>query len=98
LWQNPEVFHRDFVGVSECGAEWLVEHGLRLLGTDYLSAAPFDNGIKPHRLLLGAEVILLEGLDLRAIKPGTYELICLPLKLTGLDGAPARAVLREYEA
>lgn len=91
---GPE-FWTDYVGVTEEGARWLVERGVRLVGIDYLSISPFNNLIPPHQVLLGAGLIVVEGLDLSAIAPGTYQLVCLPLKIVGGDGAPARAILIE---
>jgi arylformamidase len=60
---------------------------------DYLSVAPFENGTPTHRILLEAGVVVLEGLDLREVRQGRYTLYCLPLKLVGSEGAPARAIL-----
>jgi arylformamidase len=76
------------------GAEWLVARGVRLVGADTLSIEPVSDDYPVHRILLGAGVIIVEGLDLSAAAPGEYELVCLPLRITGGDGAPARAVLR----
>ena len=96
LWSKPvSQFYEDFVGISEDGAHWLVDHGIRLVGVDYLSVGPFGQTVRPHQILLGAGVIALEGLDLGGITPGLYHLVCLPLKIQGGDGAPARAVLIE---
>lgn len=96
LWQRGETeFFPGFVGISADGAEWLARRRLRLIGVDYLSVAPFRQSGPTHRILLAAGVILLEGADLSAVPPGTYDLYCLPLKLLGADGAPARAVLVE---
>jgi arylformamidase len=68
--------------------------GLKLVGVDYLSVEQFHSGHhKTHRTLLGKDVVIVEGLDLSAVSPGTYDLYCLPLRLAGLDGAPARAIL-----
>ncbi len=93
-WQTPDpTFHQEFVAVTADGAAWLIDRGILLVGIDYLSIAPFSDGIEPHQILLAAGVIPLEGLNLSAIEPGPYQLICLPLKLQGGDGAPARAVL-----
>jgi arylformamidase len=89
LWELDE-FTRDFVRLDESGARLLVERGVRLIGIDYLSIGDQD----AHRVLLEAGVAALEGLDLRRVEPGWYELICLPLRVVGSDGAPARAVLR----
>ncbi len=98
LWP-PEVegFQRDFVGVEESGARWLVERGVKLVGVDYLSVAPWAAPVPTHRVLLGAGVVIVEGLDLRHVEPGRYTLYCLPLKLLGSEGAPARAVLARTE-
>ena len=96
LWARGEnTFFTDFVGVSEDGAEWLVSHAIKLVGIDYLSVAPYHQSIPTHRALLSAGVIIVEGLDLSAINPGSYGLYCLPLKLVGSDGAPARVILTE---
>ncbi|MEW6473399.1 MAG: cyclase family protein [Actinomycetota bacterium] len=75
------------------GAAWLVERGVRLVGADTLSIEPATEDYPVHRLLLGAGVIIVEGLDLTPAAPGRYQLVCLPLRIAGGDGAPARAVL-----
>ncbi len=94
FWQtSPRDFRLDFVGVAADGAEWLVERGVRLIGVDYLSVAPYKQSRPTHEILLRAGVIIVEGLDLSAVPPGRYNLYCLPLKLVGSDGAPARAIL-----
>jgi arylformamidase len=82
-------FYEDYASISPEAATRLVEVGARLVGVDYLSFG----GVETHRTLLRAGVIAVEGLDLRGIEPGTYSLVCLPLKLDGSDGAPARAIL-----
>lgn len=95
LWvKSPSKFDRDFVALSPEGAEWVVERGMRLIGIDYLSIEPFS-AREPvvHKTLLGAEVVVVEGLNLTGITPGSYDLVCLPLKLVGSDGAPARTIL-----
>ena len=95
LWGSPE-FHQDFVGVSEAGAKYLVEHGIKVVGVDYLSVEQFKNpGAPAHHALLGAGIIVIEGLNLRDVDPGVYEMFCLPLRVVGSDGAPARVVLRK---
>jgi arylformamidase len=94
LGENNE-FDRNFVGISEDGATSLVELGMKLLGMDYLSVAPFDSSKPVHDILLEAGMILLEGAELSNITPGVYTLICLPIKLGATEGAPARAVLIE---
>jgi arylformamidase len=94
LWGSPE-FHDDYVGVLESGAKHLVEHGIKVVGVDYLSVEKYHNpGAPAHHILLGGGVIVIEGLDLRAVEPGVYDMFCLPLRVVGSDGAPARVVLR----
>jgi arylformamidase len=94
LWGSP-AFHDDYIGVTEAAARFLVEHGVKLLGVDYVSVEEFKNpGAPAHRTLLGAGTIVVEGLNLRDVEPGTYEMFCLPLSIVGADGAPARVVLR----
>ena len=94
LWSRGETeFQKDFVAVAEDGAGWLVEHGIQLVGVDYLSVAPYSDSVPTHRILLEAGVVVIEGLDLSAVPRGFYDLYCLPLKLLGAEGAPARAIL-----
>jgi arylformamidase len=94
LWGSPE-FHTDFVGVAESGAKFLVEHGIKVVGVDYLTVEEFRKpGAPAHHALLGAGTIIIEGLNLRDVDPGHYEMYCLPLRVVGSDGAPARVVLR----
>lgn len=88
-------FDEDYVYVAEDAARLLAERGVQAIGIDYLSVGGFrEDGAAVHRILLGAGIWLIEGLDLAGVEPGNYELVCLPLKLAGADGAPARAVLR----
>jgi arylformamidase len=98
LWADPQhAFYPDFVALSAESARWIVNRGIQLVGIDYLSIQMFkDAEPLTHRILLEAGVVILEGLDLRAVEPGNYQLICLPLKLTGSDGAPARAILIKH--
>lgn len=94
LWAKSENnFQEDFVAISPDGAEWLVKHGIRLVGVDYLSVAPFSDSVPTHEILLKAGIIALEGVNLSEVPRGFYDLYCLPLKLAGADGAPARAIL-----
>jgi arylformamidase len=93
----PDTFTRDFISVAIDAADELVRRGVRLVGIDYLSIAAASDPAPVHRAFLAAGVVVLEGLDLRQVEPGPYELICLPLLLPGSDGAPARAVLRRPE-
>jgi arylformamidase len=92
LWQRDE-FSRDFVALSEDAARELVRRGVRLVGIDSLSIAPFADPAPTHVALLEAGVVILEGLDLRRVQPGAYRLLCLPLLIPGADGAPARTLL-----
>lgn len=94
LWQRGEKkFQPGFVSVSAGGAKWLVSRKVKLVGIDYLSVSPYKNSVPTHRALLGAGIVILEGVDLSAVTPGAYDLYCLPLKLVGSDGAPARTIL-----
>jgi arylformamidase len=88
-------FHTDFIGINEVGAKELVKRNIRLVGIDYLSIAPYKKSRPTHEVMLNSKMIVIEGLDLSDIKPGLYTLYCLPLKLEGSDGAPARAILIE---
>lgn len=94
LWREKS-FVEDFVHLTGDAADRLVENGIKVVGIDYLSVEKY-NFTTPdaHRSLLGAGTIIIEGLDLSEVEPGDYELICLPLKIEGGDGAPARVVLR----
>ena len=85
----------NFVAFSLEAARALVARGVDLVGLDYLSVAHADEQVPVHRAFLDDGVVLLEGIDLSEIRPGRYELICFPLRLRGLDGAPCRAVLRD---
>jgi arylformamidase len=94
LWARGEnTFQTDFVAISPDGAQFLVDRGFKLVGIDYLSVAPYRQSLLTHRKLLEDGIILLEGLDLSQVSQGRYTLYCLPLKLAGADGAPARAIL-----
>jgi len=94
LWARGEIkFHTDFVAIAEDGAEWLVERGIQLVGVDYLSVAPYGDSGPTHHVLLKAGVVIVEGLNLSNVMRGFYDLYCLPLKIAGCDGAPARAIL-----
>jgi arylformamidase len=88
-------FQADFVGVEADAAEYLVSLGIKLLGIDYLSVAPYKRSRPTHEALLKAHMVLLEGLDLSRIAAGQYMLYCLPLKIEGSDGAPARVILSD---
>jgi arylformamidase len=92
LWERDGFTH-DFARLDGSGAAYALEIGVRLIGIDYLSIGDHD----AHHALLGEGVVAVEGLDLRGVEPGSYELYCLPIRLVGSDGAPARVVLKEVE-
>ncbi len=95
LWQRPG-FQQDFVGLAPDAAEWLIRRQIGLVGIDYLSIEPFDSAdLTVHKLLLGAGILIVENLNLGEVRPGAYQLICLPLKIEGGEGAPARAMLMQ---
>lgn len=92
---RDSVFHEDFTYLTGDGAECLVERGIKLVAIDYFSIDKYGSQDFPaHHVLLGANVVIVEAVDLSAVPAGRYELLCLPMKLAGLDGAPVRAVLR----
>ncbi|HZA73535.1 MAG TPA: cyclase family protein [Propionibacteriaceae bacterium] len=92
IWDAPS-FVEDFVAVTADGAAALVERGVRTVGIDYLSIAPYRDPAPTHEVLLRAGVAIIETLDLRSVEPGAWHLTCLPLRIPGADGAPARALL-----
>jgi arylformamidase len=93
-FMQREEFEEGYSAISREAAEYLVEIGVETIGVDYLSVEPFeDAGFSTHHTLLGADVVILEGLVLAEVEPGEYFLACLPLKLAGSDGSPARAIL-----
>jgi len=94
MWNKPSpTFVTEYVAVERDAAQWLVDHGCRLVGIDYLSIAPYDDSATPHEILLSNNVVIVETLDLRKVQPGEYKLICLPLKLESREAAPVRAIL-----
>jgi arylformamidase len=93
-WDDQD-FETGFVALDASGARFLVERGVSLVGVDYLSVGLFQgDGVETHHVLLGGGVWILEGLNLAAAPEGEYELVCLPLRIAGCDGSPARAILR----
>jgi arylformamidase len=98
-WSDPSAaFTRDFSSINASGAKWCVDHGVKLVGIDYLSIepqGPEKEGYPVHTTLLRAGVVIVETLDLRAVQPGAYELVCAPLKIKDGDGSPARVFLIE---
>jgi arylformamidase len=92
---KKSVFDKSFVYIPSETARYLVKCGVRTVGVDYLSVGGWQkDGVECHQILLGAEVWIIEGLDLSRVKPGVYDLVCLPLKIPGADGAPARVILK----
>ncbi len=88
-------FHEDFVYLTEDAATYLAQVGIKLVGIDYLSIEKFGSTDYPaHHALLAAGVVIVEGLDLSEVEPGEYDMTCLPLRIVGVDGAPARVILR----
>lgn len=98
-WGDPKTtFTRDFTTINASAARWCVERRIKLVGVDYLSIepqGPEKEGYPVHKTLLGANVVIIEGLDLSSVAPGQYDLFCGPIKLLNGDGAPARVFLIE---
>lgn len=92
-WKDDQ-FVEDFVYISAAAAQFLVERQVRTVGVDYLSVGGYvHDGVETHQILLGAGIWVIEGLNLAAVEPGPYGLVCLPLRVAGAEGAPARAIL-----
>lgn len=93
-WDDRE-FQRDFVGLDTGAAAFLAQAGVALIGIDYLSIGRFEaDGAETHKTLMRAGIWILEGLNLAGVEEGDYQMVCLPLKIEGCDGAPARVALR----
>jgi arylformamidase len=92
-----DPFHTDFTALAPDAAQRLVDDGVRLVGIDYLSIAPFKKGAAAHHVLLGNNVFVVEGLVLRDIEPGVYAFVVLPLAVADADGAPCRAFIGSKE-
>ena len=97
LWQNlKHSFHKNYVAITPDAAQWIVDQNTQLIGIDYLSIELYgEMDHQTHKILLGKDVVVIEGLDLNEINDGYYELLCLPIKIEGSDGAPARIILME---
>lgn len=94
LWsRGVQEFQTDYMGLSQDAAVYLLNRDVKVIGVDYLSVAPYSDPHPTHHLLLKKDVLIIEGLDLSAVEPGQYTLYCLPLKIPGADGAPARVLL-----
>ena len=100
LWRtDPETFVEDFIALAPSGARWLVERQIRLVAIDYLSIGSVgQEGVETHRILLSNDILIVDGLNLTGVPMGAYELLCFPLNLFGVDGAPARVALRALGA
>jgi len=92
LW-NKNEFDKDFCAISADAAQWLVDNQIDLIGIDYCSIQKFYDSSITHKIILQNNIVILEGLDLRNVEPGLYNLICLPLSIEGIEGIPARAIL-----
>lgn len=93
-WRDPQHrFDPDFCALTADAAEWIVRRNIHLTGIDYHSIQRFYDSMETHRILLRAKVVILEGLNLLDVAPGNYKLLCLPLKVRGVEGISARAVL-----
>ncbi len=93
--EGNQPFQEDFIALEADAASYLVSRGVEAVGVDYLSVAPFADPAPTHKILLEAGVLIIEGLNLSEIEPGEYTLYCLPLKIGGSDGAPARVLLEQ---
>lgn len=95
-WDMGPTFDENFVSISEAAGKVLAEAGVMTVGVDYLSIGGWEkDGVEVHQVMLGAGIWVIEGLWLKDIEPGDYDLICLPMKIKGADGAPCRALLRK---
>lgn len=95
-WMDSPEFHKDFAFIAPDAAELLAGAGVSLVGVDYISAEQFGAPApRTHQIILGKGIPIIEGLDLRPVQGGDYDLIVLPVKIVGHEGSPARAILRK---
>ncbi len=93
-WRKEHtIFDENYVGLDPEAAAYLIQRGVKLVGVDYLSVAPYEDSSPTHLVLLEAGVVIVEGLNLSEVSQGRYTMYCLPMKIDGSDGAPARAIL-----
>lgn len=93
LYDQP-AFQSDYTSITTDGSQWLVDNtDWRLIGIDYLGVSTYDDCTPGHQIMLGKEIIQVEGLVLKHVEPGLYDLHCLPVNIVGSDGAPARCIL-----
>jgi arylformamidase len=97
-WMDSTRFHRDFAYITADAAQLLADSGVVLVGIDYISAEEFGAPPRTHEVLLGRGIPIVEGMYLRGVRAGDYDLIVLPIKVRGHEGAPARAIMRERTA
>ena len=96
VYLKEKAFNENYVYLSTKAAKYLARKKIATVGIDYYSIAGINNNLVDcHEVLLGAKITIIEGLDLSGISPGEYEFICLPLKIKGSDGSPARAIIRK---
>ena len=95
-WKNgDQTFHKDYCGITSDGARYLAGLNMQLVGMDYLSVSPMSDLEEPHRILMRKGIVILETINLAEVNPGVYNLYCLPLKLVGTEGSPARVILTD---
>ncbi len=96
LWDQPEhEFYLDYCALTADAAQWVVDHDIHLVAIDYLSIQKYEDSIDTHVILLTNEVVIVENVDLRFVEPGEYRLVCLPLRIKGVEGTLARAILEK---
>lgn len=95
LEYESQFFHKDYVALDKSAAKWLVDNGAVLAGIDYYSIQLFDDPPDVHEILLANEIVILETINLFRVHEGVYNLLCLPIKISGLEGIHCRAVLQE---
>jgi arylformamidase len=88
------AFQPNYAALAADAATWIVDRGISCIGVDYLSVQRYTDGPETHQTLLEAGVVIIEGLNLSEVTSGSYELLCMPLKIAGAEGAPARVALR----
>jgi arylformamidase len=95
FWKDfAQPFRTDFTALTLDGAQWVAQRGIDLVGIDCHSIQLYDDPFDTHIVLLERKIVIVESLNLRDVAPGAYELLCLPLRVRGLEGVPVRAVLR----
>ena len=93
LWHKAPRFDESYTALVTSGAQYLVDRKIKLVGMDYLSISVIDDLVQPHKILLSNRIVILESCNLLEVPAGMYQLICLPLKVNEIEGAPVRAIL-----